>query len=146
MKDAQKSKGKQGRVYGAVRETGKTQMVEGILCDVVKMHFPANDSGDKWRWFDAYRFTAPGWDECTIVGLAATKRTIRGRTDPAVLNTMGINPYKDAKDSQSKSSDDSGRVSVLQEIRESQETPRQLQGLQQSGVRDVKNKKSEIDL
>ena len=88
------------KVFGEVRETGRSETINGIRCDLVKIHFPANN-GDtesaKWKWHTAYRFKAPGWPECTIVGLAAAKRVIRGRTDPAVLNTLGIDVYgKDA--------------------------------------------------
>lgn len=42
------------------------------------------------KWRDVYRFTVPGWEECTVTGLRATKRVIRGRLDPAVRNTLGI--------------------------------------------------------
>ena len=84
---------KSPKVYGETKQTGAFKQIDGINCEVVKIHFPVDAVDGKWQWYDAYRFTAPGWDECTIVGLAAAKRVIRGRTDPTVLNTMGINPH-----------------------------------------------------
>ena len=37
-----------------------------------------------------YTFTIPGWDECTVYGIKAARRVIRGRLDPAVRRTLGI--------------------------------------------------------
>lgn len=42
------------------------------------------------KYRDVYRFTVPGWPECTVTGLSAAKRVIRGRTDPAIRNTLRI--------------------------------------------------------
>lgn len=61
-----------------MRKTEWTEKVYGIDCRVRqegKLTF--------------YTFTVPGWAEVTVTGLASAKRTIRGRTDPAVINTMG---------------------------------------------------------
>lgn len=55
-----------------------TEKIYGIECRVVK-------EGKQ----TAYTFTVPGWAEVTVTGLANAKRTIRGRTNPAVINTMG---------------------------------------------------------
>lgn len=62
----------------------KTEYVCGIKC-IVKRE----------RCFDgirrdAYTFTVPGWEECTVVGIRAARRTINGRLDAAVRNTMGM--------------------------------------------------------
>ena len=73
-------------IYGAEKATGVFINIDGISCEITKKHFPVDKLDGPWRWYNAYRFTAPGWEECTIVGRAATKRVIRGRTDPAVLN------------------------------------------------------------
>ena len=61
-----------------------TVFVDGIACKVHREKFPDG------RWRDVYRFTVPGWDECSITGLRETRRVIKGRLDPAVRNTMGI--------------------------------------------------------
>ena len=37
-----------------------------------------------------YTFTVPGWEEATVYGKKAAERTIRGRLDAAVRNTLGI--------------------------------------------------------
>lgn len=58
-------------------------IVMGIECTVSQEDFP---DGRK----DVYTFTVPGWEECSIVGLRATKRVIRGRLDAAVRNTLGL--------------------------------------------------------
>ena len=105
------------RLYGEIKEIGQTEVIDGTKCDIVKMHFPVADGGsgaDKWAWYTAYRFTTPGWPECTIVGLAAAKRVIQGRTDPAVINTLGIDPYTEKSE----------RTSVLSAIRENRNKPR----------------------
>lgn len=39
---------------------------------------------------DEYTFTVPGWEQCSIIGLNATKRVINGRLNAAVRNTMGM--------------------------------------------------------
>ncbi len=120
------------RVFGETRETGEKQVIDGIRCDVLKKHFPV-DSGshgrDKWAWYTAYRFTVPGWPECTITGLSAARRVIRGRTDPAVNNTLRINPNAITDDpALGKTQAEDGiiqqPVSVLDAIREFRHTPR----------------------
>ena len=58
--------------------------VDGIKCKVHKERFPDG------RYLDVYTFTVPGWDECTVTGVRTAKRVIRGRLDPAVRNTLGI--------------------------------------------------------
>lgn len=40
-----------------------------------------------------YTFTVPGWDRCSVTGFRAAQRVIRGRTNPAVLNTLGKKVY-----------------------------------------------------
>jgi hypothetical protein len=42
------------------------------------------------RYRDVYRFTVPGWPECSTTGIRSAKRMIHGRLDPAVRNTLGI--------------------------------------------------------
>ena len=37
-----------------------------------------------------FTFTVPGWDKCTVYGIDAARRVIRGRLDAAVRNTLGI--------------------------------------------------------
>ena len=37
-----------------------------------------------------YTFTVPGWEECTVYGIKAARRVIRGRLDPAVRRTLRI--------------------------------------------------------
>lgn len=59
-------------------------LVMGVECMVHREKFPDG----KYR--DVYRFTVPGWPECSITGIRATKRVILGRLDPAVRNTLGI--------------------------------------------------------
>lgn len=66
------------------RKTESTISVYGIECKVHSERFPDG----KWR--DVYRFTVPGWDECTVTGIRAAKRVIYGCIDPAVRNTLGI--------------------------------------------------------
>ena len=53
----------------------KTVFIMGVECFVEKGYF---------------RFTVPGWEECTVYSKKAAERTIRGRLDMAVRNTMGI--------------------------------------------------------
>ena len=36
-----------------------------------------------------YTFAVPGWAEVTVTGRQSAKRTIGGRLNPAVVNTMG---------------------------------------------------------
>lgn len=67
-------------------ETGEVQMIDGISCEIIKWRFRSV----KGSYHIAYRFTVPGWPECEITGLRATRRIIRGRTDLAVRNTLGI--------------------------------------------------------
>ena len=59
-------------------------LVMGVECMVHREKFPDG----KHR--DVYRFTVPGWPECSITGIRATKCVILGRLDPAVRNTLGI--------------------------------------------------------
>ncbi len=102
-------------VFGETKETGRVEMINGIKCAVVKIHFPAESGSSeaaKWRWFNAYRFAVPGWPECTITGLAAARRVIRGRTDPAVINTLGIR----------SNSNQTERESVIAKLREGKNT------------------------
>ena len=68
------------------KKTGQIEMVMGIPCEIIKWRW----AGSKSRYSIAYRFTVPGWDECTVSGVAAAERVIRGRLDAAVRNTMGI--------------------------------------------------------
>jgi hypothetical protein len=105
------------------------------------MHFPVESPNGKWRWYKAYRFTAPGWEECTIVGLAAAKRVIQGRTDPAVLNTFGINPYSKESRTCRQKPEDNDRASVMDAIRESRAEP-----VQPHVKRDKSDKSSEHDI
>ena len=37
-----------------------------------------------------YTFTVPGFPEYTVYGIKAARRVIRGRLDPAVRRTLGI--------------------------------------------------------
>lgn len=60
-----------------------TATIMGVTCKVEPQRFPDG------RTRPVYTFTCPGWDECTVTGYRAAKRVIRGRTDPAVLNTLG---------------------------------------------------------
>ncbi len=66
------------------KQRESTILVCGIECAVHSEKFPDG------RWHDVYRFTVPGWKECTVTGLRAAKRVIHGRLDPAVRNTLGI--------------------------------------------------------
>ena len=61
----------------------RIEYVYGVRCVV---------TGEKFAdiYYDVYTFTVPGWEQCTVIGLSATKRVIRGRLDPAVRNTLGI--------------------------------------------------------
>jgi len=138
---------KHKNVYGELRETGEVKVIDGIRCEVVKLHFPVDKTDGKWRWYDAYRFTVPGWDECTITGLAAARRVIRGRTDPAVLNTLGINLHADSKEKKTHTAtmerEDTERISVLDIIREYRDMPQQPR---MQPERDNKAKPSERDI
>lgn len=58
--------------------------IYGIKCYAKKEKFPDG----KWRI--TYRFTVPGWEECTVTGIRAAKRVIHGRLDPFARNVMGI--------------------------------------------------------
>ena len=60
------------------------EIVSGIRCMVHREKFPDG------RYREVYRFTVPGWPECSTTGIRDTKRVIRGRLDPAVRNTLGI--------------------------------------------------------
>ena len=53
----------------------KTMLIYGVVCHIEKGY---------------YRFTVPGWEECTVYGKKAAERTIRGRLNAAVRNTMEI--------------------------------------------------------
>lgn len=68
------------------RRTGKTVHILGIPCEVILWRH----SGSKGRFRKAYKFTVPGWEPCTVTSEAAAERTIRGRMDAAVRNTMNI--------------------------------------------------------
>jgi len=61
----------------------ETVRVLGIDCEVTREKFPDGEH-------DVYRFTVPGWPECPVTGLRAAKRVIKGRLDPAVRNTLGM--------------------------------------------------------
>lgn len=65
-------------------KTESTVLLYGVECKVHGEKFPDG------RWRDVYRFTVPGWEECSVAGLRETKRVIQGRLDPAVRNTLGI--------------------------------------------------------
>lgn len=65
-------------------KTVRTAFILGVEC---KVHSVKCGDG---RWRDAYRFTVPGWEECSITGLRETKRVIRGRLDPVVRDTLKI--------------------------------------------------------
>ena len=66
--------------------TGEIVVIAGVACEIVKWRW----AGSKGRYNKAYRFTVPGWPECTISGKAAAERVILGRLNSAVRNTMGI--------------------------------------------------------
>lgn len=73
------------------KETGKTETISGVVCAVVKERFTDVETGKPLTaWSTAYRFTVPGWDECTINGKRAAERVINGRLNAAVRNTLGI--------------------------------------------------------
>lgn len=60
----------------------------GIDCEVRKEIFH--------QTFEIYTFTVPGWDECTVTGMAAARRVIGGRLDMATRNTLEIdNPMEE---------------------------------------------------
>lgn len=61
----------------------RIEYVYGVPCCVQKEKFPDG-------YHDVYTFTVDGWDECSVTGLRAAKRTIHGRLDTAVRNTLGI--------------------------------------------------------
>lgn len=63
---------------------GRAEVVLGIQCMVRREKFPDG------RYRDVYRFTVPGWPECSTTGIRSAKRMIHGRLDPAVRNTLGI--------------------------------------------------------
>ena len=52
----------------------KSSNILGVLCSVEKGY---------------YTFTVPGGAECTVYGKKSAQRTIRGRLDASVRNTMG---------------------------------------------------------
>lgn len=62
----------------------RVEVVLGIQCMVRREKFPDG------RYRDVYRFTVPGWPECSTTGIRSAKRVIHGRLDPAVRNTLGI--------------------------------------------------------
>ena len=68
------------RIKKAVKPWEET--IEGIKCIVERRVY--HDV------LDVYTFTVPGWPECSVSGRAAARRTIRGRLDFAVRNTLGI--------------------------------------------------------
>ena len=59
------------------------QIVLGIKCEVSRETFPDGKH-------DVYSFTVPGWEPCSVTGLRAAKRVIRGRLDAAVRNTLEL--------------------------------------------------------
>lgn len=59
------------------------ETIYGVRCAITQERFPGGER-------DVYRFAAPGWPECCVTGRKAAMRTIRGRLDPAVRNTLGI--------------------------------------------------------
>ena len=127
------------KMHGAERATGIFETIDGIKCEVIKKHYPVNKPDGPWRWYNAYRFTAPGWEECTIVGRTAAKRVIGGRTDLAVLNTLGINPYK-KRQIESDKPERTSVLSAIQEHRNTEDVPHtQIK-------REGKYRKSEPDL
>lgn len=63
-------------------------IVLGIPCKIWKVKDGAGN-----RTF-AYRYTVPGWDECTTIGLRETKRVISARLDTSVRNTLGLDRPK----------------------------------------------------
>lgn len=68
------------------KKTGETVNIYGVPCEKIKWRW----AGSKSRFRIAFRFTVPGWTECTIDGVEAAERVIRGRLNAAVRNTMGI--------------------------------------------------------
>ena len=56
----------------------RVEVVLGIQCMVRREKFPDG------RYRDVYRFTVPGWPECSTTGIRSAKRVIHGRLDPAV--------------------------------------------------------------
>lgn len=62
----------------------KKEMLDGIECNTWKV----KDGNGTVR--TAYCFKVPGWDRITVLGKKAAKRIIRGRSDAAVRNTLGI--------------------------------------------------------
>ena len=73
------------RANGVKEKPESTILVSGVECKVHSEKFPDG----KWR--DVYRFTVPGWKECKITGLRATRRVINARLDPGVQFLYGIN-------------------------------------------------------
>ena len=61
----------------------RIEYVCGVPCTVKKKKFADG-------YHDVYTFTVDGWGECSVTGLRAAKRTIQGRMDAAVRNTLGI--------------------------------------------------------
>ena len=61
----------------------RIEYVFGVPCSVQREKF-------KDGYNDVYTFTVDGWGECSVTGLRAAKRTIQGRLDAAVRNTLGI--------------------------------------------------------
>ena len=60
------------------------EMLDGIECNTWKV----KDGNGTVR--TAYCFKVPGWDRITVLGKRAAKRVIRGRSNAAVRNTLGI--------------------------------------------------------
>ena len=69
--------------YVMTHDTEK-EMLDGIECNTWKV----KDGNGTVR--TAYCFKVPGWDRITVLGKKAAKRIIRGRSDAAVRNTLGI--------------------------------------------------------
>lgn len=51
------------------------EIVDGEKCYVSRIKYGG-------KWFDQYRFTVFGWEEVISLGLAETRRMIRGRNAP----------------------------------------------------------------
>ena len=67
-------------------------VINEIVCERTLEVFPDGKKAP------VYRFTVPGWKECCVTGLRAAKRVIRGRQDPAVRRTLGIDEYPDKQE------------------------------------------------
>lgn len=66
-------------------ETERVVVIDGVKCAV------HHEKGWNGKYVNRYTFTVPGWEECTVTGIESARRTIRGRWNTAVRNTLGIN-------------------------------------------------------